>query len=165
MSKLDKLDDSLSTVNIDFKILYEESVKKILSKISTDYELEYEQLVKKYLTNNDNNVSNNIKKKKKKINEIADSNRCIANTAKYTRCTKSKLPGIQFCGFHRSKQQYGIVKTEKEVMVIENCEYIVDDNKLYLKEYISDKLENEDFSFSSIHCDGIIEKDGSVSLY
>ena len=72
---------------------------------------------------------------------------------------------MQFCGFHRNKQQYGVVKTQKEVMVIDNCEYIVDDNRLYIKEFINNKLNEPGFSFSTVHCDGVIEQDGSVSLY
>ena len=86
----------------------------------------------KYITKNQKNVE--IKKKKKKVNEVADANRCIANTAKYTRCTKSKHPGIDFCGFHKNQQKYGVVKSEKETLTVEDIEYIVHDNKLFMKE-------------------------------
>ena len=126
---MSNLDESLENVTVDFKVLFEDSLKKIFSEISNDYSIEYEELLDKYITKSKKNVE--IKKKKKKVNEVADANRCIANTAKYTRCTKTKHPGIQFCGFHKNQQKYGVVKTEKETLVVEDIEYILHDNKLF----------------------------------
>ena len=103
---MSNLDESLQNVTVDFKLLLEDTLKKIFSEISNDYNIEYEELLDKYITKSKKNVE--IKKKKKKVNEVADANRCIANTAKYTRCTKTKHPGIQFCGFHKNQQKYGL---------------------------------------------------------
>lgn len=162
---MSKLDDSLSNVSVDFKNLFEDSLKKIISKISTDYSLDYEELLKKYVSKDDN-VS--IKKKKKKSVELPDSSRCVANTAKYTRCTKSKLPGIEFCGFHKNKQQYGVVKRIKETIVSDDIEYIVNGRNLYMKEkleHLFGNLKEINFSTLSIDCDGTLEEDGSLSFY
>lgn len=169
LDKLDKLDDSLSNVSIDFKVMFEDSLKKILSKISTDYGLNYEELLKKYVMETASaSVEVDIKKKKKKSVELPDASRCIANTAKYTRCTKSKHPGIQFCGFHKDQQKYGVVKTKKETLSVDNIEYVVYEQKLYMKEKLEDLHGNVleiDFSKLSIDCDGFIEEDGSLSIY
>ena len=162
---MDKLNDSLSNVSIDLKVVLEDSLKKILSKISTDYGIEYEELLKKYISQDDT-VS--IKKKKKKSVELPDSSRCIANTAKYTRCTKSKLPGMEFCGFHKNKQQYGVVKYMKETIVADDIEYIVNGRSLYMKEkleHLFGSLQEIDFSTLTIDCDGTLEEDGSISFY
>ena len=169
MSKMDKLDDSLSNVSIDLKAVLEDSLKKILSKISTDYGIDYEELLKKYVMETaSTNVNVDIKKKKKKSVELPDASRCIANTAKYTRCTKSKHPGIQFCGFHKDQQKYGVVKTKKETLSVDNIEYVVYEQKLYMKEKLEDLYGNAvetDFSKLSIDCDGFVEEDGSLSIY
>ncbi len=163
---MSNLDESLENVTVDFKVLFEDSLKKIFSEISNDYNIDYEELLNKYITKSKKNVE--IKKKKKKVNEVADANRCIANTAKYTRCTKSKHPGIQFCGFHKNQQKYGVVKTEKETLVVEDIEYIVHDNKLFMKEKLQDlhgDLGNVDFSELTLECDGVMEEDGSLCIY
>jgi len=163
---MSNLDESLENVTVDFKVLFEESLKKIFSEISNDYNIEYEELLDKYITKSNKNVE--IKKKKKKVNEVADANRCIANTAKYTRCTKSKHPGIDFCGFHKNQQKYGVVKPEKETLTVEDIEYIVHDNKLFMKEKMQDlhgDLNNVDFSMLTLECDGVMEEDGSLSIY
>ena len=144
---MSNLDESLENVTVDFKVLFEDSLKKIFCEISNDYSIEYEELLDKYITKSKKNVE--IKKKKKKVNEVADANRCIANTAKYTRCTKTKHLGIQFCGFHKNQQKYGVVKTEKETLVVEDIEYILHDNKLFMKEkmqHLHGALGNVDFS-------------------
>lgn len=165
---MSKLDDSLTNINIDFNNLLEEHTKKLLSNISSDYGLDYEELLKKYFTNKESNVVG-IKKKKKKVNELPDSSRCIANTAKYSRCTKSKLPGLQFCGFHKNKQQYGVIKSPKETLVMDEVEYVVEDKKLYIKEKLEHVYGNVleiDFSkLSCTDCDGIVCEDGSITLY
>lgn len=163
---MSNLDESLQNVTVDFKLLLEDSLKKIFSEISNDYNIEYEELLDKYITKSKKNVE--IKKKKKKVNEVADANRCIANTAKYTRCTKSKHPGIDFCGFHKNQQKYGVVKPEKETLTIEDIEYIVHDNKLFMKEKMQDlhgDLGNVDFSMLTLECDGVMEEDGSLCIY
>ncbi len=163
---MSNLDESLENVTVDFKVLFEDSLKKIFSEISNDYNIDYEELLNKYITKSKKNVE--IKKKKKKVNEVADANRCIANTAKYTRCTKSKHPGIQFCGFHKNQQKYGVVKTEKETLTVEDIEYIVHDNKLFMKEKLQDlhgDLGNVDFSELTLECDGVMEEDGSLCIY
>lgn len=163
---MSNLDESLENVTVDFKVLFEDSLKKIFCEISNDYSIEYEELLDKYITKSKKNVE--IKKKKKKVNEVADANRCIANTAKYTRCTKTKHPGIQFCGFHKNQQKYGVVKTEKETLVVEDIEYIVHDNKLFMKEkmqHLHGDLGNIDFSMLTLECDGIMEEDGSLCIY
>ena len=163
---MSNLDESLENVTVDFKVLFEDSLKKIFSEISNDYNIEYEELLNKYITKSKKNVE--IKKKKKKVNEVADANRCIANTAKYTRCTKTKHPGIQFCGFHKNQQKYGVVKPEKETLIIEDIEYIVHDNKLFMKEKMQDlhgDLGNVDFSILTLECDGVMEEDGSLCIY
>jgi hypothetical protein len=163
---MSNLDESLENVTVDFKVLFEDSLKKIFCEISNDYSIEYEELLDKYITKSKKNVE--IKKKKKKVNEVADANRCIANTAKYTRCTKTKHPGIQFCGFHKNQQKYGVVKTEKETLVVEDIEYIVHDNKLFMKEkmqHLHGDLGNVDFSMLTLECDGIMEEDGSLCIY
>ena len=163
---MSNLDESLENVTVDFKVLFEDSLKKIFCEISNDYSIEYEELLDKYITKSKKNVE--IKKKKKKVNEVADANRCIANTAKYTRCTKTKHPGIQFCGFHKNQQKYGVVKTEKETLVVEDIEYIVHDNNLFMKEkmqHLHGDLGNIDFSMLTLECDGIMEEDGSLCIY
>jgi len=163
---MSNLDESLQNVTVDFKLLLEDTLKKIFSEISNDYNIEYEELLDKYITKSKKNVE--IKKKKKKVNEVADANRCIANTAKYTRCTKSKHPGIDFCGFHKNQQKYGVVKPEKETLTVEDIEYIVHDNKLFMKEKMQDlhgDLGNVDFSMLTLECDGVMEEDGSLSIY
>ena len=163
---MSNLDESLENVTVDFKVLFEDSLKKIFCEISNDYSIEYEELLDKYITKSKKNVE--IKKKKKKVNEVADANRCIANTAKYTRCTKTKHPGIQFCGFHKNQQKYGVVKTEKETLVVEDIEYILHDNKLFMKEkmqHLHGDLGNVDFSMLTLECDGIMEEDGSLRIY
>jgi hypothetical protein len=163
---MSNLDESLENVTVDFKVLFEDSLKKIFCEISNDYSIEYEELLDKYITKSKKNVE--IKKKKKKVNEVADANRCIANTAKYTRCTKTKHPGIQFCGFHKNQQKYGVVKTEKETLVVEDIEYILHDNKLFMKEkmqHLHGDLGNVDFSMLTLECDGIMEEDGSLCIY
>jgi hypothetical protein len=163
---MSNLDESLENVTVDFKVLFEDSLKKIFCEISNDYSIEYEELLDKYITKSKKNVE--IKKKKKKVNEVADANRCIANTAKYTRCTKSKHSGIQFCGFHKNQQKYGVVKTEKETLVVEDIEYIVHDNKLFMKEkmqHLHGNLGNIDFSGLTLECDGVMEEDGSLCIY
>lgn len=163
---MSNLDESLQNVTVDFKVLLEDTLKKIFSEISNDYNIEYEELLDKYITKSKKNVE--IKKKKKKVNEVADANRCIANTAKYTRCTKSKHPGIDFCGFHKNQQKYGVVKPEKETLTVEDIEYIVHDNKLFMKEKMQDlhgDLGNVDFSMLTLECDGVMEEDGSLSIY
>ena len=163
---MSNLDESLENVTVDFKVLFEDSLKKIFSEISNDYNIEYEELLNKYITKSKKNVE--IKKKKKKVNEVADANRCIANTAKYTRCTKTKHPGIQFCGFHKNQQKYGVVKPEKETLTVEDIEYIVHDNKLFMKEKMQDlhgDLGNVDFSILTLECDGVMEEDGSLCIY
>ena len=163
---MSNLDESLENVTVDFKVLFEDSLKKIFCEISNDYSIEYEELLDKYITKSKKNVE--IKKKKKKVNEVADANRCIANTAKYTRCTKTKHPGIQFCGFHKNQQKYGVVKTEKETLVVEDIEYILHDNKLFMKEkmqHLHGDLGNIDFSMLTLECDGIMEEDGSLCIY
>ena len=163
---MSNLDESLENVTVDFKVLFEDSLKKIFCEISNDYSIEYEELLDKYITKSKKNVE--IKKKKKKVNEVADANRCIANTAKYTRCTKTKHPGIQFCGFHKNQQKYGVVKTEKETLVVEDIEYILHDNKLFMKEkmqHLHGDLGNVDFSILTLECDGIMEEDGSLCIY
>ena len=163
---MSNLDESLQNVKVDFKILLEDSLKKIFSEISKDYNIEYEELLDKYITKSKKNVD--IKKKKKKVNEVADTNRCIANTAKYTRCTKSKHPGIDFCGFHKNQQKYGIIKFEKEILTVEDIEYIVHDNKLFMKEKMQQlhgDLDNINFSMLTLECDGVMEDDGSLCIY
>lgn len=163
---MSNLDESLQNVTVDFKLLLEDTLKKIFSEISNDYNIDYEELLDKYITKSNKNVE--IKKKKKKVNEVADANRCIANTAKYTRCTKSKHPGIDFCGFHKNQQKYGVVKPEKETLTVEDIEYIVHDNKLFMKEKMQDlhgDLGNVDFSMLTLECDGVMEEDGSLSIY
>jgi cellobiose phosphorylase len=163
---MSNLDESLQNVTVDFKLLLEDTLKKIFSEISNDYNIEYEELLNKYITKSKKNVE--IKKKKKKVNEVADANRCIANTAKYTRCTKSKHPGIDFCGFHKNQQKYGVVKPEKETLTVEDIEYIVHDNKLFMKEKMQDlhgDLGNVDFSILTLECDGVMEEDGSLCIY
>ncbi|MDB4507264.1 hypothetical protein N9064_00080 [bacterium] len=163
---MSNLDESLQNVTVDFKLLLEDTLKKIFSEISNDYNIEYEELLDKYITKSKKNVE--IKKKKKKVNEVADANRCIANTAKYTRCTKSKHPGIDFCGFHKNQQKYGVVKPEKETLTVEDIEYIVHDNKLFMKEKMQDlhgDLGNVDFSILTLECDGVMEEDGSLCIY
>ncbi len=163
---MSNLDESLQNVTVDFKLLLEDTLKKIFSEISNDYNIEYEELLDKYITKSKKNVE--IKKKKKKVNEVADANRCIANTAKYTRCTKSKHPGIDFCGFHKNQQKYGVVKPEKETLTVEDIEYIVHDNKLFMKEKMQDlhgDLGNVDFSMLTLECDGVMEEDGSLCIY
>lgn len=163
---MSNLDESLQNVTVDFKLLLEDTLKKIFSEISNDYNIEYEELLDKYITKSKKNVE--IKKKKKKVNEVADANRCIANTAKYTRCTKSKHPGIDFCGFHKNQQKYGVVKPEKETLIIEDIEYIVHDNKLFMKEkmqHLHGDLGNVDFSMLTLECDGVMEEDGSLCIY
>ena len=163
---MSNLDESLENVTVDFKVLFEDSLKKIFSEISNDYNIEYEELLDKYITKSKKNVE--IKKKKKKVNEVADANRCIANTAKYTRCTKSKHPGIDFCGFHKNQQKYGVVKPEKETLTVEDIEYIVHDNKLFMKEkmqHLHGDLGNVDFSMLTLECDGVMEEDGSLCIY
>lgn len=160
---MNKLNDSLSHISIDFKNLLEEHTKKILLDISSEYSLDYEELHKKYVLCNESKIVE-IKKKKKKSVELPDSSRCIANTAKYTRCTKSKLPGIQFCGFHKNKQQYGVVKSTKEIIKVQEKEYLVNDNKLYLKEKFNN-LDDIDFLNLSIDSDGKVDEDGSLTLY
>lgn len=166
---MSKIDDSLSIINIDLKNLLEEHTKKLLLNISSDYKLNYEELLKKYLETNETIVNNNISKKKKKINELPDSSRCIANTAKLTRCTKSKLPGIEFCGFHKNKQQYGIIKERKNITVIEDIEYVIHENKIYLKEKLENiigSLDSIDFSkITNVDCDGIVCEDGSWNIF
>jgi cellobiose phosphorylase len=163
---MSNLDESLQNVTVDFKLLLEDTLKKIFSEISNEYNIEYEELLNKYITKSKKNVE--IKKKKKKVNEVADANRCIANTAKYTRCTKSKHPGIDFCGFHKNQQKYGVVKPEKETLTVEDIEYIVHDNKLFMKEKMQDlhgDLGNVDFSILTLECDGVMEEDGSLCIY
>lgn len=163
---MSNLDDSLKNVTVDFKVLFEDSLKKIFFEISNDYNIEYEELLDKYITKSKKNVE--IKKKKKKVNEVADANRCIANTAKYTRCTKSKHPGIQFCGFHKNQQKYGVVKSEKESLFVEDIEYILHDNKLFMKEkmqHLHGDVSNIDFSGLILECDGVMEEDGSLCIY
>lgn len=163
---MSNLDESLQNVTVDFKLLLEDTLKKIFSEISNDYNIEYEELLDKYITKSKKNVE--IKKKKKKVNEVADANRCIANTAKYTRCTKSKHPGIDFCGFHKNQQKYGVVKPEKETLTVEDIEYIVHDNKLFMKEKMQDlhgDLSTVDFSMLTLECDGVMEEDGSLCIY
>lgn len=163
---MSKLDDSLSTIGIDFQVILEDTLKKIFSEISNDYNIDYDKLLNKYIIKNQKNVE--IKKKKKKVNEVADANRCIANTAKYTRCTKSKHPGIEFCGFHKNQQKYGIANSEKETLTVEDIEYIIHDNKLFMKEKIQDlhgDISNIDFSSLKLDCDGIMEEDGSLCIY
>lgn len=163
---MSKLDNSLENVSVDFKIIFEENLKNIFSEISNDYNINYDELLNKYITKNQKNVE--IKKKKKKVNEVADANRCIANTAKYTRCTKSKHPGIDFCGFHKNQQKYGVVKSEKETLTVEDIEYIVHDNKLFMKEkmqHLHGDISSIDFSSLTLECDGIMEDDGSLCIY
>jgi hypothetical protein len=164
---MNKLNDSLSHISIDFKNLLEEHTKKILLDISSEYSLDYEELYKRHVLCNESKIVE-IKKKKKKSVELPDSSRCIANTAKYTRCTKSKLPGIQFCGFHKNKQQYGVVKSTKETIKVQEKEYLVNDNKLYLKEKLQETftdLDDIDFLNLSIDSDGKVDEDGSLTLY
>ena len=70
---MSNLDESLENVTVDFKVLFEDSLKKIFCEISNDYSIEYEELLDKYITKSKKNVE--IKKKKKKVNEVADANR------------------------------------------------------------------------------------------
>ncbi len=41
---MSNLDESLQNVTVDFKLLLEDTLKKIFSEISNDYNIEYEEL-------------------------------------------------------------------------------------------------------------------------
>jgi hypothetical protein len=179
-----ELIEPFNKITIDLTQIVEQHLKNIFHQISVDYDICEKELNSKFLKDH-SKISDNgdiEMKKKKNFIELPNESRCIANTAKFTRCTKRKLPGTKFCGFHRNKQQYGTIKEEKgeivEVIKIIDTDYLNYKNRLYkletlekvyntkdkdeLKETILNNHEKEEVKRL---VEGIINSDGSISLH
>jgi len=177
---MEQLNSDLSKMSLDTSKMLEEILKNILEKIAIDYKINKEELFNKYIKKTNISVSNKLNglnglnglKKKKRINEVPNNSRCIANTAKLTRCTKSKLDGIHYCGFHKNKQQYGVVELEEIIStcIHDEIKYYKYDLKLYIKEKIDDhcNVNNKMIDnklLESFQSDGFIEANGVTTLY
>src|SRR6056300_402742 len=180
---MSELIEPFSKITIDLSQIVEQHLKNIFHQISDDYGISEKELNAKFLKDH-SKISDNgdiEMKKKKNFTDLPNESRCIANTAKFTRCTKRKLPGTKFCGFHRNKQQYGVIKEEKdsvETMNIVDTEYLNYKNKLYkietlasvynttsiekLKDIVLENFEQDHFKR---YTEGLINDDGSISLY
>ena len=172
---MELLQEDLNKMSLDTSKMLEDILKNILEKIATDYKMNKEELFNKYIKNKkceESNIIGLTHKKKKRINEVPNNNRCIANTAKLTRCTKSKLDGIHFCGFHKNKQQYGVVELEEVIStcIYDEIEYYKYNLKLYMKEKVDhycsiNKIILEHEVLESFQPEGFIEENGVTTLY
>lgn len=172
---------ALNKITFNINNVFNETLKEVLEKISNDYGIEKEELFSKFLNNESNDCDIDLKKKKN-LGDLSDNIRCIANTAKLTRCTKRKLPGTEFCGFHCKKQPFGTIthdsNDEVKIMTIDNVEFALHDKILYRTSRIrkifdySDKKElnnffskKENIAKFSDYKDGIMENENSVIIY